>query len=130
MSFRHSLLLTSALVWLGMVAVQASAQAPAAGDDLESLQEKAMKAAVLKVAPCVVQIETSGGTDLIGTGPQGPQIRKGIGPTTGLVVAPDGFVISSAFNFANKPAAIFVAVPGHKERYPAKVVATDHTRML
>lgn len=130
MSFRHSLLLTSALAWLGMVPVQASAQAPAAGDDLESLQEKAMKAAVLKVAPCVVQIETSGGTDLIGTGPQGPQIRKGIGPTTGLIVASEGYIISSAFNFANKPQFIVVAVPGRKDRFPAKVVANDETRML
>src|SRR5262249_3858670 len=96
--------------WIAVVAcltalLPVAAEAPE--DDLDGLQEKALKAAVLKVAPSVVQIETSGGTDLIGSGPGGPQIRKGIGPTTGLVVAPDGFVISSAFNFANKPAAIF-----------------------
>ena len=53
-----------------------------------------------------------------------------MGPTTGLVVAADGYVITSAFNFANKPSAVFVSVPGHKERYVAKVVATDTTRML
>jgi S1-C subfamily serine protease/predicted esterase len=57
-------------------------------------------------------------------------MRKGVGPTTGLVVAADGYIISSAFNFANKPAAIFVAVPGHKDRFVARVVATDQTRML
>jgi S1-C subfamily serine protease/acetyl esterase/lipase len=99
-----------------------------AGDDLASAEEKAVKAAVALVAPSVVQIETSGGTDVIGTGPG--QIRKGVGPTTGLIVAADGYIISSAFNFANKPSAIFVAIPGRKDRLVAKVVATDHTRML
>lgn len=94
--------------------------------DLDALQEQAMKAAVLKVAPCVVQVETSGGTDVL----QGGAIRKGVGPTTGLIIAPDGYIISSAFNFANKPSAIFVQVPGSPTRYVAKAVATDQTRML
>jgi S1-C subfamily serine protease/predicted esterase len=100
-----------------------------ADDDLGALQEKAIKDAVRKIAPCVVQIETSGGTELVqGGGPRG--IRTGSGPTSGLIVHADGYVISSAFNFANKPSAIHVSVPGHKERYVAEVVANDQTRML
>jgi serine protease Do len=100
-----------------------------ADDDLDDLQEKAIKTAVRKIAPCVVQIETSGGTELVGgAGPRG--IRAGGGPTSGLIVHADGYVISSAFNFASKPAAIHVSVPGHKERYVAEVVANDKTRML
>src|SRR5262249_32985964 len=75
-----------------------------------------------------VQIETSGGSDIVGSGPAG--FRKGTGPTTGLIVAADGYVLSSAFNFANRPSAIFIAIPGRKERLLAKVVATDHTRMI
>src|SRR5712692_3661389 len=114
------------VLWLGIACSPVLAQA--AADDVEALQEKAMKAAVARVAPSIVQIETSGGSDIIGTGPG--QVRKGTGPTTGLVVAADGYVISSAFNFANKPSAIFVAIPGQKERLVAKVVATDETRML
>ena len=55
-----------------------------------------MKAAVAKVAPSVVQIETSGGSDIIGSGSGGQQIRKGTGPTTGLIVSDDGYLISSA----------------------------------
>jgi S1-C subfamily serine protease len=100
------------------------------------LQEKAIKAAVRKIAPCVVQIETSGGTEVISTGgprnPLGPggMIRVGTGPTTGLIVHADGYVISSSFNFASKPSAIHVSVPGHPERYVAEVVANDTTRML
>ena len=122
-------LLAVALALVGITVASWAAQPPA-GDDLPALEEQAMQAAVQKVAPSIVQIETTGGTDRIGSGPKGPQIRKGVGPTTGLVVAADGYIVSSAFNFANKPTAIFVAVPGHKERYPAKVVATDTTRML
>jgi S1-C subfamily serine protease len=103
-----------------------------AADDVDELQEQTIKAAVKRVAPCVVQIETSGGQDVIHTGPpgRGGQIRKGTGPTTGLVVGADGFVITSAFNFANKPQKIFVSVPGNKERFVAEVHATDFTRML
>jgi S1-C subfamily serine protease len=100
-----------------------------ADDSLDDLQEQANKAAAQQVAPCVVQIETSGGTEVVTAGPAG-LIRRGVGPTTGLIVAPEGYIISSAFNFANKPAAIRIAVPGHKERYVAHVVATDQTRML
>ena len=116
-----------------LLATAALVLAPAAAradDDFDTLQEQTIKAAVARVAPSVVQIETSGGTEIISAGPRGAQIRKGAGPTTGLVVAPDGYVISSAFNFANKPSSILVAVPGHKERYVAKAVATDQTRML
>lgn len=101
-------------------------------EDANELQEKALKAAALKVAPSVVQIETTGGTEIISTGPRGAQVRKGVGPTTGLIVSADGYIISSAFNFANKPTAIHVSIPGSQntERYIAKVIATDQTRML
>ena len=106
----------------------------ARADDLDELQEKTIKAAVRKIAPCVVQIETQGGTELVATGQRMPfapaGIRLGTGPTTGLIVHADGYVISSAFNFANKPQSILVAVPGHKERYVAEIIANDQTRML
>src|SRR4051812_28756966 len=118
----------AAFALLALVAVPLAAQ-PAGDDPLNEQAEQLMKAAALKVAPSVVKIETSGGAEVIQAGPGG-QVRKGMGPTTGLVVAPDGYVISSAFNFANKPTDIFVSVPGVKERKVAKVVATDTTRML
>jgi S1-C subfamily serine protease len=100
-----------------------------AEEDLDDLQEKAIKAAVKHVAPCVVKIETSGGTEIVRSGPR-QVFRRGTGPTTGLIVSADGYVISSSFNFANKPTTIRVAIPGLKERRVAKVVATDMTRML
>src|SRR5438309_2740162 len=114
------------LLLLGIVSSASVAQPPS--DDTEGLQEKAMKAAAARVYPSVAQIETSGVSDILGSG--AGMFRKGAGPTTSLVVAQDGYIISSAFNFANKPSAIFVSLPGHKERYVAKAIATDTTRML
>jgi S1-C subfamily serine protease/predicted esterase len=105
---------------------------PADEPDLDDLRQQAITAAVKKVAPFTVQIETSGGIDVVRTapGPMGQMVRTGVGPTTGVIVAADGYVITSAFNFINKPTAIHVAVPGRKERLVATVVATDQTRML
>lgn len=120
------LLALRALIGACVLAPTSRAQA----QDLDDLQEQAIKAAVRQVAPSVVQIETSGGTDIISAGPRGAMIRKGIGPTSGLIVSPDGYIVSSAFNFANKPSSIIIAVPGQKERLVATVVATDQTRML
>jgi serine protease Do len=126
-----------ALLAVGVLAVSAVALTRAVrfaedDDDVDELRQKAIKAAVRKVAPYVVQIETSGGIDVVRTqpGPNGRMIRTGVGPTTGVIVAADGYIITSAFNFINKPSAIRVAVPGQKERLVAKVVATDQTRML
>jgi len=109
---------------------------PAPAQDVNEAVEKAMKAASEKVAPLIVKIDTSGGTETIRGGgpgrggpPQGPGIRKGLGPTTGLIVSADGYIITSAFNFANKAMDIVVSVPG-RERFVADVVSTDHTRMI
>jgi S1-C subfamily serine protease len=115
------------LLCLAAAALALAPRAARAAEDLDDLKEKAIKAALAKVGPSVVQIVTSGGTDIIG-GPRG--VRKGIGPTSGVVLTADGYIISSAFNFANKPSSIIVAIPGQKETKVAKVVATDQTRML
>jgi S1-C subfamily serine protease/predicted esterase len=115
----------AAVAWLAVAVLPAAAQ-----PSLDELQQKAIKAAAKKVAASVVQIETAGGTDIIVSGPRGTPIRKAAGPTTGVIVGADGYVVSSAFNFANKPSSIVVRVPGHKEGYIADAVATDKTRML
>jgi S1-C subfamily serine protease len=125
-AWRRGFVSSLILAWILSITSPLAAQAPA----LDELQEKAMKAALDKVGPSVVQIETTGGTEAIDTGPRGQPIRQGTAPTTGLIVAADGYIISSAFNFANKPSFILVAIPNRKERLPAKVVSTDHARML
>src|SRR4051812_12429586 len=85
--------------------------------DVNAANERAMKAAVAKVAPSVVKIDTTGGLEVIGGGKKGgppaPGINRGTGATTGLIVDADGYVVTSSFNFANKPSNISVTVPGH-----------------
>jgi S1-C subfamily serine protease/predicted esterase len=124
--------------WVAVAVALAFQSAPVLAQpraDVNEATEKAMKAAVAKVAPTVVKIETSGGAEVIGGGKKGPPgaggpgVRKGTGPTTGLVVSPDGLVISSSFNFANKPASIYVTIPG-KGRFVYEELAHDRTRML
>src|SRR4029077_18105479 len=95
MSEHHRLLV--ALAWV-LLAVPARAS----DDDLSSREEAAMRAAMSRVTPSVVSIETVGGLERVG------QVLFGTGPTTGLVVTSDGYIISSAFNFAQKPASILV----------------------
>jgi serine protease Do len=111
-------------VCLLAVLVAAGAVRPAlAQDDLEGLEEQAIRAAVAAVAPSVVRIETIGGLERVG------QVLVGTGPTSGLVVSDDGFILSSAFNFIQQPTSILVALPGG-QRAAAKIVARDHARML
>lgn len=103
---------------------------PSQAQDVNGEIEDALTAAALKNAPSVVKIETSGGREVItAQGGQQAGVRKGVGPTTGLIVDADGFIVSSAFNFANNPTDIFVTVPG-QPRMVAKIVANDETRML
>lgn len=95
----------------------------ASAADIDAQMQTAVAEAVGRVAPSVVQIETIGGLERV----EGQMF--GTGPTTGLIVDPAGYVVSSAFNFASNPASILVRFPDGS-RKPAKLVATDHARML
>lgn len=97
-------------------------------DDLDAALESSTKAALNRIAPCVVQVRTVGGAEFVGKRTE--SVQRGTGPTTGLIVSADGYILSSSFNFANKPAAITVMIPGRKEPLAAKVIAADETRML
>lgn len=90
---------------------------------LEELEERAFKQAVSQVAPSLVRIETVGGLDQV------QNFLLGNGPTTGVVVSADGYVISSSFNFLSKPASILVTTTDGK-RFAAKAIANDTVRML
>lgn len=94
-----------------------------AQQDLAALEEQAIKAAVVRVAPSVLRIETIGGLERV------DRLLVGSGATTGLVVSADGYLISSAFNFIQKPAAILVTLPSG-QRAAAEIVARDRSRML
>ncbi|MCI0335588.1 MAG: PDZ domain-containing protein [Planctomycetes bacterium] len=86
-------------------------------------EEAALRAAAEAVAESVVQIRTIGGLDTV----DGTLLADG--PTTGLVISADGYIVSSAFNFVQQPASILVTFPSGKQA-PAELVATDHSRMI
>ena len=92
-------------------------------ENLQAQEEAAMQAAVHRVADAVVRIETIGGAERVG------KLVVSSGPTTGLIVDKDGYIISSSFNFMQKPSTIFVTLPGG-ERVTAKIVANDESRKL
>ncbi len=106
-----------------LCALAMAAPAAQANQSLAELEERAVQAAAQAVAPSLVKIETVGGMERVG------QFLVGTGPTTGLVVSADGLIISSAFNFIQKPDSILVTL-ADGTRLPAKLVATDHSRML
>lgn len=99
---------------------------PSVADDgnLEMAEEQAVKQAAALVSPSIVQIQTAGGRDIVG------RVLTGTGPTTGVVVGSDGYIISSSFNFISKPATILVNLPDGRKNLLAKVIATDHSKML
>ena len=95
----------------------------AADGKLEAQEEQAFKQAAALADPCLVRIETVGGLEQVG------EVLLGTGPTSGVIVSEDGFIISSSFNFASKPASILVTLPDGR-RFPAKQVANDKLRLL
>jgi serine protease Do len=114
-----------AILALGLLATSLSAQ-----ENLNKLLQNMTKEAARTAAPTVVQIETRGGADMVVAGPKGQTVRKAIGPTTGVIVSEDGYIISSAFNFINNPNTILVHIPGKGEPLVAQRIATDKSRLL
>ncbi|MFI4875788.1 MAG: PDZ domain-containing protein [Blastopirellula sp. JB062] len=94
-----------------------------ADDDLNTLEQKALREAVEIVAPSVIQIETVGGLEKVGD-----QLAGG-GPCSALVVSADGYLLSSGYNFVHEPTSILASLPNGK-RTAAKIVARDHSRNL
>ena len=86
-------------------------------------EQRAFVEAVRRVTPSVVRIETVGGLDRVGG------VLLGSGPTTGLVISPDGYIVSSAFHFVSRPTSVLVGLPDGS-RVPARMVANDFNRML
>ena len=96
---------------------------PAVAQDLPRLEQQAIQAAVDRVADSLVQIQCVGGRQRV------EGMTLGDGPGTGLIVSPDGLILTSRFHFARTPNAILVTLPSG-ERLAARRVATDSSRGL
>ena len=90
---------------------------------LQRLEQRTLRQAAAVVEPSVVKIETIGGLEKVGG------LLVGDGPTTGLIVGKEGYIISSAINFIQQPASILVTLP-NGQREPARIVSKDHARSL
>ena len=97
--------------------------AGAAEVSLESAEEQSFKQATALADPSIVRIETVGGLEQI------DDVLLANGPTSGVVVSADGFIISSTFNFVSKPTSILVTLSDGR-RMAAKQIANDRLRLL
>ena len=92
------------------------------------LAPRAFRAAAKRVLKSLVTIDSFGGVGSV-QGRIGGIRRQGEGSTTGIIVSPDGYVITSSFNFIQKPPIITLTTSDGK-KHVAKPVATDWTRRL
>jgi serine protease Do len=94
-----------------------------ADGDLLRAEQLAFQQAAAAADPSVVRIETVGGVDLVG------ELLTATGPTTGVVVQADGYIITSRFNFLSRPASVMVTLPDER-RFAAEIVSSDLARMV
>ncbi len=113
--------LTSVMVAIGLLAFGLVQPSCAQSVNLVEAEESAFQAAVERVAPSVVQIETFGGLERV------EEELVAEGPTTGTVVAADGWIVSTLYSFRQQPASILVTLPDG-QRAAARIVARDFSR--
>jgi serine protease Do len=137
MNFRHlrlALVVGLAATWShGDPSVRAQDTPPAIppvqlGD---LLAPKAFRAAARRVLPTMVTIESFGG--VLGAGAKKGQMAgirmPGEGPTTGVILSSDGYIVTSTFNFLKKPPIITVVLPDGSRKV-ANLLGSDETRKL
>jgi serine protease Do len=120
---KHSSVLV-AIVLLGPLSSWCLAQDALATGTL--LAPKAFRAAAAQVRSSLVRIEGFGG---VWAGPAAEFQAPGEGPTTGLVISPDGLIITSTFNFLKKPPVITVVL-ADGSRHVAQLLGRDETRKI
>ncbi|MEX0776876.1 MAG: trypsin-like peptidase domain-containing protein [Phycisphaeraceae bacterium] len=109
--------------------IPARAADTTAGD---RLAPRAFRAAVDRIAPSMVTIDTYGAI-LLGRSAKKGGIQAlsapGEGPTTGLIVSPDGHILTSTYNFIRKPSIITVTLADGSQ-HVATMLGKDETRKL
>jgi serine protease Do len=107
-----------------------SDQGAGAGNSLQVMQWTAVafRQAAARIRPCLVTIESFGGVSAV-QGRIGGIRKQGEGNTTGVMISPDGWIITSTFNFIQKPPIITV-VTSDGQRHVATMHGRDDTRKL
>ena len=107
---------------------------PCVADEAQTgylVANKAFRAAAQKVLPSVVSIETFGGLGgkVARRGQSSGISKPGDGPTTGVIISPDGYIITSTYNFLRKPSVITVVLRDGSQ-HVATLLGSDETRKL
>lgn len=92
------------------------------------LTSKAFRSASQKAKPWLVSIESFGGVSAV-QGKIGGIRGQGEGNTTGVMISEDGYLITSTFNFVQKPPVITVITSDGK-RHVAELLGRDETRKI
>ncbi|QDU56054.1 S1C family serine protease [Aeoliella mucimassa] len=93
------------------------------GQSLEQLEQQAIREAIERVQPAVVQLQIIGGADQVGG------VTMASGPSTGVLLSSDGYVVTSRYRFEPMPATV-VAMLEDGRQFATEVVATDFSRKL
>lgn len=100
----------------------------------EKTRAEVVRAAVKAIDPCVVTIETIGGAQPVQRlDSRGIVVEEAFrvadGPTTGVILAKDGLIITSSFNFARDPSVITVVLADGR-RFVGRLLGRDLIRRL
>ncbi|MCB9852695.1 MAG: trypsin-like peptidase domain-containing protein [Phycisphaerales bacterium] len=99
---------------------------------LEVAKARVIRAAVQRIRPSLVTVETIGGAQPIAEGPEGVReeaFRLADGPTTGMIVSQDGLILTSSINFARNPTVITVTLDDGRQ-FVATLLGRDEIRRL
>jgi serine protease Do len=93
-----------------------------------SATSTAFRIALQRIQPSLVTIESFGGISTV-QGRIGGIQEQGEGATTGVVLSPDGYVMTSTFNFIRKQPLISV-ITHDGVRRSARIIGQDETRKI
>ncbi len=111
------------VLWLAFMWVPSVAWIGVRAQTLEQLQQQAIREAVDRVSPAVVQLQIIGGADRV------ENVDLASGPATGLILSGDGYVVTSRYRFDPAPASV-VAILADGRQFASAIVAHDYSRKL
>lgn len=90
---------------------------------LADAEQQAIREAIDRASPAVVQLQIIGGTDRL------DGVNLANGPSTGLILTADGYVVTSRYRFDPQPATV-IALLEDGRQFASQIVATDFSRKL
>ena len=112
------------VLWVAMVVAIVHCMAEVVpAQSLGDLEQQAIRAAIDQVSPAVVQLQIIGGTERV------DDVTLASGPATGIILSPDGYVVTSRYRFDPAPATV-VAILDDGRQFASRIVANDFSRKL